>query len=141
MPLPEGYLPRKGDTLKILVTVEHDVEADDTYIFTRFSDSDRVNLDLERALAQDADVWVENRQWRKGDRVLDLESGSPGEVIIVESGAAVVRLDDGRGLVVRYSYDDLSAEHPVAAMIDREDPTSIPGPSTSTRPPEEEIKF
>ena len=140
MPLPEGYLPRKGDTLKILVTVEHDVEADDTYIFTRFSGSaDRVSLDLERALAQDANVWVEDRQWRKGDRVLDLESGVPGEVILVEDGAAVVRLDDGRGLVVRYSYDELQAEHPAAAMIDREEPPPVPGLSTLTPRPEVEF--
>lgn len=99
MPLPEGYLPRKGDVLVLHGHVAYDVdesdllkrgEADEYQVFIRLDgDYDDRRIPLKTVI----DVFL--KTWEAGDRVVidgDDEGGS-GEVIAVHENLCWIKYE------------------------------------------------
>jgi hypothetical protein len=66
MPLPEGYLPRRGDELLIRAKVSFDVEPDDEDVHL-----EPIGAEWKKVMVPLADVHaIHCRKWDKGDKVI-----------------------------------------------------------------------
>lgn len=93
MPLPEAYLPRKGDVLSIDVEVKHDVKKEDDYVFTKVVGS---YADVAFTLDDpDVAVRLKRRSWREDEGVVHNNVDRWwGKVITLHGDHVLVALDD-----------------------------------------------
>lgn len=75
MPLPDGYLPRKGDVLTLLVTVQYDTMPDDSYVHVVPNGRlGSLGIELEHFDG------LRSRAWEVGDHVRSENEGASGVV-------------------------------------------------------------
>ena len=135
MSLPEGYLPREGDTLIILAKVKHSFDPGDTMVHVvpegHYS---AIAIDLDKILGLYA------RAWDIDARVLF--EGSEGIVAAVYGSSVWVRFGEGDTA----SFETVEANElrpaPPAAMEAPEPAPPAPPPMPDGAPvPDEEIQF
>jgi hypothetical protein len=81
MPLPEGYLPRKGDELLIRAKVSFDVETDDEDIHLELIGAERKKIMIPLANVHE----LHQRSWKKGEKVRSREFDGIGLVMAIDS--------------------------------------------------------
>jgi hypothetical protein len=87
MPLPEGYLPRRGDELLIRAKVSFDVEPDDEDVHL-----EPIGAEWKKIMIPLADVHdLHCRTWKKGEKVTQANWGS-GTIIAVHENMVWVQL-------------------------------------------------
>ena len=129
MSLPEGYLPRKGDTLLIRVDVRSDYRVDDDGLVsvavtgsphrTLFADFGKIHS-------------LYCRHWNEGDRVREIgDHAMVGPVVAIFEDYVWVKIDKGEnaGAMLTFSANEIEPE-----------PLPAPG-SQSVVGDDEEIKF
>jgi hypothetical protein len=87
MPLPEGYLPRRGDELLIRAKVSFDVETDDEDVHL-----EPIGAEWKKVMIPLAEVYALHcRTWKKGEKVTQANWGS-GTIIAVHENMVWVQL-------------------------------------------------
>jgi hypothetical protein len=103
MPIPEGYLPRKGDELLVRVCVCHDTVLGDPELDTMIqvevvgSSHRRFFVDLDKIHS------LHCRKWNEGDRVKSIEFDGPGTVLAVSDEWVWVLCETGEYEGFRYT--------------------------------------
>jgi uncharacterized protein YoaH (UPF0181 family) len=93
MPLPEGYLPRKGDIVVLHAVVKHDVDRSDSLVFLNIvGDYSQISVAAEKI----EQLW--SRHWDAGDAIQlisrDLAGRRPGEVMSVDGEMVWIKFAD-----------------------------------------------
>lgn len=100
MPLPEGYLPRKGDLISVQGTVKWDVEFNDPYI--------HIDVDGKTLTLEPDKVSLVRRRWANGEKVQLSDSfwPEPGIVIAIVDDFVWVK-DPSNGEPITYPANSL----------------------------------
>lgn len=128
MPLPEGYLPRKGDVLTVHMEVKHAVDEGDADVFLTVPGADYQTVAVP--LAEVASL--KRRTWREGEQVhLKDAPRFFGEVVMQPDDIVLVRLAaeaDQKGACGGYRLIHCNALAPGErkASAARNQPRSLP---------------
>jgi hypothetical protein len=116
MPLPKGYLPRKGDTLLICVDVRSDYDNDGSnLVAVAVTGSPRRTLfaDLNKIHS------IYARKWSEGDRVQNSEGW--GDVVAVHEDQVWIKMCspiDMAGLMITSDSNNLESHEPAVSRDD-----------------------
>ena len=129
MPLPEGYLPRKGDVVIAHGTVQHDVDPGESRVYVSFRKHTDTSLNLADV------VGLHCRAWSEGDKVEWSGAVGPmtGEVVAVCRTAVWVKSEFGMETV---QANDLKPYHEEPKVTDIIEPP--PAPTAKEEP---DVKF
>lgn len=143
MALPENYLPRRGDRLALVGTVNYDIRDNgNKYVFldVGVGGNDDANtheigipLGIARAVCE-----IASRNWRVGDHVRVINYAAEfGEIVLIDGDQVVFRQAPGSespGALIVYEAVDLTQAAPPPFDVKGADVkmTVIEGPHTPT---------
>jgi hypothetical protein len=109
MPLPEGYLPRKGDEVLIRARAMHDLRPDD--------DAGGCHFEIIGAehksvfLSRDQIYGLHCRKWNEGDRVRVIgEPETVGEIVAARGKYVWIEVDKVDWPMLTFEANELEAE-------------------------------